>query len=62
MQGKTDAWQPTIRRSGAPLYVEIANAIISDIERRRLEPGVKLPSQRDLARVLRVTMGTVAHA
>jgi GntR family transcriptional regulator / MocR family aminotransferase len=48
-------------RDGEPLYVAISRSIISDIVRRRLRPGERLPGSRKLAEMLGVNRNTV-HA
>ncbi|MEM9878323.1 MAG: PLP-dependent aminotransferase family protein [Pseudomonadota bacterium] len=48
--------------SGAPLYMQIAQAIIHDIEAGRIVPGAVLPSSRALAQTLYVSRKTVVTA
>lgn len=55
-------WIPQLERSGLPLYREIANALAGDIAGGRLAPGDQLPTHRDLAWQLKVTVGTVSRA
>lgn len=54
-------WQPNIAEEGTPRYVAIADAIESDIKKGALTPGAKLPTHRDLADWLGVTVGTVTR-
>jgi len=54
-------WQPTIRTESGPRYIAIADAIEIDIKRGRLTEGTKLPTHRDLAEQLGVTVGTVTR-
>lgn len=54
-------WQPNIDTESGPRYVAIANAIESDVNEGRLPPGTKLPTHRDLADRLGVTVGTVTR-
>lgn len=54
-------WQPILDTGGSPRYVAIADAIEADIKRGVLAPGVKLPTHRDLAETLGVTVGTVTR-
>ena len=54
-------WLPQLRRE-RPLYLEIADAIRQDLLRGNLQPGDRLPPQRDLAFRLGVTTGTVTRA
>ena len=55
-------YSPSPAASAAPKYVAIADAIAEDIATGRLEPGFKLPPQRDVAYRLQVTLGTVSRA
>jgi len=55
-------WRPSLERSDQPLYLTIASAISTDIERGCLRSGTKLPTQRDLADQLGVALGTVTRA
>jgi DNA-binding transcriptional MocR family regulator len=52
---------PRGQRSG-PIYQAIADAISREIEAGRLKPGSRLPTQRELARQLGVTLTTVTRA
>src|SRR5262249_35470448 len=45
-----------------PDYQRLADAISRDIETGRLQPGDRLPPQRDLADALAMTLGTVTRA
>ncbi len=47
--------------SGEPIYVALARAIAEDIAGGRLAPGDPLPPQRELARSLGVSLGTVTR-
>ncbi|WP_159726190.1 PLP-dependent aminotransferase family protein [Methylosinus sp. Ce-a6] len=49
-------------RRGAPLYLQIIHALIHDIRRGRLAPGVALPSSRELAESLGVNRKTIMLA
>lgn len=55
-------WVPKIDRSSRPLYLAIADAIAQAIEARTLSPGAKLPTHRDLAYRLNVSIQTVSAA
>lgn len=48
--------------SGTAVYVQIAQAIVRDIQRGRLKPGAVLPSSRELAESLDVNRKTVMLA
>lgn len=45
-----------------PVYVQIANSIIGEIKRGRVQPGAKLPGSRALANLLEVHRKTVVAA
>lgn len=59
-------WKVTLGRldpsRATPLYLQIAHAIIHEIERGRLAPGTFLPSTRELATLLAVNRKTVVLA
>jgi DNA-binding transcriptional MocR family regulator len=55
-------WQPDIQSRPRPRYLAIAEALAEDIEGGGLEPGQRLPTHRDLAYRLGVTVGTVSRA
>ena len=55
-------WAPDLSRHDGPRYLAIADALAADIESGRLEPGARLPTHRDLADRLGVTVGTVSRA
>src|SRR6202158_1139232 len=52
----------TLKSDGRSLQVLICEALRSAMQERRLRPGARLPSSRDLARQLRVARGTVVLA
>lgn len=54
-------WQPNIDVDSGPRYLAIADAIETDIKTGTLAPGAKLPTHRDLADWLGVTVGTVTR-
>ena len=56
------SWIPGLEITGQPLYLSIIKSLTSDIEAGRLSHGTRLPTQRDLADVLGVALGTVTHA
>lgn len=49
-------------RDPRPLYVQIADGIVAEIERAELAPGDRLPAMRALARDLDVALITVSQA
>ena len=54
-------WRPPIEQFPGPRYQAIADAIQRDIRSGRLRPGDRLPTHRDLAHALGVTVGTVTR-
>jgi DNA-binding transcriptional MocR family regulator len=54
-------WTPTLKNSDRPRYIEIAEAIKSDMERGLLAPGDRLPPQRKIAQALGVDFSTVSR-
>lgn len=54
-------WRPELDES-KPRYVAIADALARDAQSGRLAPGARLPTHRDLADLLGVTVGTVTRA
>jgi DNA-binding transcriptional MocR family regulator len=56
------SWQPDLARYPGPRYRAIAEALTEDIRRGALAAGTRLPTHRDLAWRLRVTIGTVSRA
>ncbi len=55
-------WNPNLEDRPGPRYRAIADALAEDVERGALRPGVRLPTHRELAKALRVTVGTVSRA
>lgn len=55
-------WLPDLSRHDGPKYRAIVDAIAADMAGGRLPPGIRLPTHRDLAWRLGVTVGTVARA
>ena len=56
------SWQPDLRRASGPRYLAIAAAIGSDLEKGRLRPGDRLPTHREMADRLGVSVGTITRA
>jgi len=56
------SWLPDLDRFSGPRYRAIAEALAADIRDGRLAPASRLPTHRDLAWRLRVTVGTVSRA
>lgn len=55
-------WQPRLENRTGPRYLRIAAALREDVASGRLAPGTRLPTHRDLADALGVTVGTVSRA
>jgi DNA-binding transcriptional MocR family regulator len=56
------SWSPDLDNRAGPRYRAIADAIAEDIAAGRLSPGTRMPTHRDLAWRLGVTIGTVTRA
>ncbi|HEU5274761.1 MAG TPA: GntR family transcriptional regulator, partial [Xanthobacteraceae bacterium] len=56
------SWQPDLGSYRGPRYRAIAEALAEDVRRGALAAGTRLPTHRDLAWRLRVTVGTVSRA
>ena len=55
-------WVPTIADRTGPLYLQIVDALASDISRGQLVRGQVLPTHRALAKSLGVDLTTVTRA
>jgi len=55
-------WTPNIAGRPGPRYLAIADEMAAAIAAGRLKPGRRLPTHRELARRLDVTIGTVTRA
>lgn len=55
-------WTPDLTGRDGPRYIAIADALAADIAAGRFRPGDRLPTHRDLAWRLGVTVGTVSRA
>ncbi|WP_193367969.1 PLP-dependent aminotransferase family protein [Pelagibius marinus] len=55
-------WTPSLEGAAGPRYLAIADALARDITAGRLKAGDRLPTHRDLAWHLGVTVGTVSRA
>ncbi|MEM7172761.1 MAG: winged helix-turn-helix domain-containing protein, partial [Pseudomonadota bacterium] len=56
------SWTPDLPESDKPRYQALADALAEDISEGKLQPGDRLPTHRDLAWSLGVTVGTVSRA
>src|SRR5215208_4622386 len=54
-------WRPALRK-GVPRYLASTEALADDVAGARLAAGAQLPTHRDLADRLGVTVGTVSRA
>ncbi|MGD9804997.1 MAG: PLP-dependent aminotransferase family protein [Hyphomicrobiaceae bacterium] len=59
---RASVWLPNLTRRNGPLYLRIAEALAEARARGDLQPGDRLPSQRDLAKRLGVDLTTVSRA
>jgi DNA-binding transcriptional MocR family regulator len=55
-------WLPILEGRKGPRYLGIADALKEDVEAGRLKVGTRLPTHRELAYRLGVTVGTVSRA
>jgi DNA-binding transcriptional MocR family regulator len=55
-------WSPELVQSEGPLYQQIADQLQRDVENGLLLPGSRLPTQRELASRLGITVVTVTRA
>ena len=55
-------WLPSLEGLSGPRYLAIADALAADIREGRLAVGSRLPTHRELAWKLGVTIGTVSRA
>ena len=55
-------WMPDLRTRKGPRYRAIAEALAEDVRRGALAAGTRLPTHRELAWRLKVTVGTVSRA
>jgi DNA-binding transcriptional MocR family regulator len=55
-------WTPDLRQRSGPRYLAIAEALAEDTGGGRLRPGTRLPTHRDLADRLGMTVGTITRA
>ncbi|HSD29691.1 MAG TPA: PLP-dependent aminotransferase family protein, partial [Vicinamibacteria bacterium] len=55
-------WTPSLEGKKGPRYLAIVEGLVEDLAARRLHEGSRLPTHRDLAERLGVTVGTVSRA
>ncbi len=56
------SWTPRLEGRDGPAYLAIASALQDDIKTGSLVPGSRMPTHRDLAYRLGVTVGTISRA
>ncbi|MBM3525608.1 MAG: PLP-dependent aminotransferase family protein, partial [Alphaproteobacteria bacterium] len=56
------SWTPTLGKARGPRYRAIADRLAADVVEGRLRTGDRLPTHRDLAWKLGVTVGTITRA
>lgn len=54
-------WEPTIS-ADKPRHAALLDALVADVHSGRLKPGSRLPTQRELAEQLGLSLGTVTRA
>src|SRR5436190_15551544 len=55
-------WNPQKISPRGPVYLAIADALAQDLEAAHVRPGERLPTHRELARVLGVNVVTITRA
>ena len=55
-------WSPSLQEGRGPRYLAIVDALAHDLSSGLLSPGGRLPTHRELAERLGVTVGTVSRA
>lgn len=55
-------WDLKILNTDVPFYISIADAIERDIKRGLLKPGDKMPTHRELAKIIGVNVTTISRA
>lgn len=60
--GGDDVDTALIRKNGIPLYVQVKNNILADIQSGLRKPGDQLPTERELSERLSVSRNTVSQA
>src|SRR6266571_3859355 len=55
-------WLPDLAAHSGPRYLAIAEALAADVSSGTLKPASRMPTHRDLAERLGVTVGTVSRA
>jgi DNA-binding transcriptional regulator YhcF (GntR family) len=53
---------PIVRKNGIPLYIQVKEAVLSEIKSGQWKTGDKLPTERELSEKLHVSRNTVSQA
>ncbi|HEY8616690.1 PLP-dependent aminotransferase family protein [Phenylobacterium sp.] len=61
-QAHTARWLDRLERGGRPIYLALADALAAAVRDGELQPGDRLPAQRDVAQRLGVDLTTVTRA
>jgi DNA-binding transcriptional MocR family regulator len=61
-KAKPTVWRPELRGGAGQLYLQLVDAIASDIQSGRLTVAERLPPQRELADRLKINYATVSRA
>ena len=59
---RTLLWQPDLRARSGPRYLALIAALTDDMRAGRLHAGDRLPTHRDLAEALQLSLGTITRA
>jgi DNA-binding transcriptional MocR family regulator len=58
----TTPWRPRLAKGDEPIYARLHQAMEADIAAGKLGPGARLPSQREVAHLLSISVGAVTRA
>lgn len=56
------SWKPSLKNTTGPKYLALVRLLEEDIKSGALQPGTKLPPQRELADFLDVNLSTISRA
>ena len=56
------SWKPDLNKTTPPIYLALVKLLEEDIRKGVLQPGTKLPPQRELADYLDINLSTVSRA
>jgi DNA-binding transcriptional MocR family regulator len=57
-----EIWLPELPNNGEPIYSQLLSVLEADVAAGRLPAGYRMPTQRELARTLGISAGTVTKA